>query len=80
MLTELHTRPILEPCRKHSIWLVEPAGMREAFGDGNEGGAYEKPDAPMLEIWRVAVEETRDIIGTICDRGRGHGTYDCGDG
>jgi hypothetical protein len=34
MLPELHTRPILEPCRKHSIW-------------------------------RVAVEETREIIRTI---------------
>ena len=39
--------------------------MREASGDRNYGGAYEKPDAQMVEIWRVAVEETREIIRTI---------------
>jgi creatinine amidohydrolase len=50
---------------QHSIWFVEPAGMREAIGDGKYGGAYEKPDAQMLEIWRVAVEETREVIRTM---------------
>ena len=44
---------------------LPPAGVRDAIGDGNYGGAYEKPDAQMLEIWRVAVEETREIIRTI---------------
>jgi hypothetical protein len=29
------------------------------------GGAHEKPDAQMLEIWRVAVDEMREIIRTI---------------
>jgi hypothetical protein len=44
---------------------LSPSGVREAIGDGNCGGAYEKPDAQMLEIRCVAVEETREIIRTI---------------
>jgi len=44
---------------------LSPAGVRDMIGDGNYGGAYEKPDERMLEIWRVAVEETRDIIAGI---------------
>jgi hypothetical protein len=54
--------------------------MREVTGDGNYGGACEKPDAQTLEIWCVAIEETREVhphhvrIG-----GRGHGTRDCSD-
>jgi creatinine amidohydrolase len=44
---------------------LPPSGVREVIGDGNCGGAYEKPDVQMLEIWRVAVEATREIIRTI---------------
>ena len=44
---------------------LPPAAMREAIGDGNYGGAYEKPDEQMLAIWRVAVEETREIIAGV---------------
>jgi creatinine amidohydrolase len=44
---------------------LPPAGVREAIGDGNYGGAYEKPNTQMLQIWRVAVEETREVIRTI---------------
>jgi creatinine amidohydrolase len=42
-----------------------PAGVKELLGDGNYGGAYEKPDERMLEIWRVGVEETRAVIAGV---------------
>jgi creatinine amidohydrolase len=41
---------------------LSPAAVKEYIGDGNYGGAYEKPDEQMLAIWKVAVEETRDLI------------------
>lgn len=44
---------------------LSPAAVRDMIGDGNYGGAYEKPDARMLEIWRVAVEETRGVIDGV---------------
>src|SRR5690349_6114109 len=44
---------------------LAPAGVREVIGDGNYGGAYEKPDAQMLAIWQVAVEETRALIANL---------------
>jgi creatinine amidohydrolase len=39
-----------------------PQGVRAMLGDGNYGGAYEKPDEQMLGIWQTAVEETREVI------------------
>jgi creatinine amidohydrolase len=39
-----------------------PQGVRAMLGDGNYGGAYEKPDEQMLAIWQTAVEETREVI------------------
>jgi creatinine amidohydrolase len=45
--------------------LLSPKGVREAIGDGNYGGAYQKPDDQMLALWQVAVDETRDIINGI---------------
>lgn len=44
---------------------LSPTGMREALGDGNFGGVYEKPDKQMLQIWSVAVAETRDLIASV---------------
>ena len=38
------------------------AGVRALIGDGNYGGHYQKPDADMERLWRVAVEETRAQI------------------
>jgi creatinine amidohydrolase len=42
--------------------LLDPAGVRRLLGDGNYGGLYQRPDADMLAIWDVAVEETRALI------------------
>jgi len=39
-----------------------PRAIRERLGDGNFAGRYARPDAEMLAIWRVAVEETRALI------------------
>jgi creatinine amidohydrolase len=42
--------------------LLAPDAVRAYMGDGNMGGAYGKPDATMLELWRVGVEETRAAL------------------
>ena len=39
-----------------------PEAVRELIGDGNFGGAWQKPDDVMLEAWRTGVEETREIL------------------
>ncbi len=36
--------------------------MRTAYGDGNYGGVYERPDSEMLALWDVAIAETRTLI------------------
>jgi len=40
----------------------DPKGARELLGDGNFGGYYEKPDVVMDELWKVAVDETRELL------------------
>jgi creatinine amidohydrolase len=47
----------LEPLR-----LLDPVRLREAIGDGNYGGRYQRADDEMLALWQVAVEETRDLL------------------
>jgi len=42
--------------------LGDPARVRETLGDGTFGGAYERPDEEMLELWQVAVAEVRDLL------------------
>ena len=38
--------------------------IRKKLGDGNFGGYYERPDSELMELWDVAVKETRDMIET----------------
>lgn len=38
------------------------AEVRAMLGDGVFAGRYSRPDAEMLALWRVAVEETRDLL------------------
>lgn len=40
----------------------DPTRVRTLLGDGSFGGRYEAPEGVMLEIWRVAVEETRALM------------------
>jgi creatinine amidohydrolase len=42
--------------------LRSPRQARELLGDGNFGGRYQRPDAEMLALWNIAVDETRDVI------------------
>jgi creatinine amidohydrolase len=39
-----------------------PDGVRRVLGDGSFGGAYQRPDADMLALWAVGVEETREVL------------------
>ena len=41
---------------------LTPPQARDLLGDGNFGGDYQKPDADMDALWRVAVEETRELL------------------
>lgn len=42
---------------------IDPAQKKALLGDGNYGGLYQRSDEDMLALWRVAVDETRDVIG-----------------
>lgn len=46
---------------------LSPARKRDVLGDGSFGGRYLRSDAEMQQIWRVAVEETREVIATGWD-------------
>lgn len=52
-------KPMIEVERAR---LLPPRALREYLGDGNYGGLYQRPDEDMLAIWRVAVEETRELL------------------
>ena len=42
--------------------LANPARVRELVGAGNYHGRYERDEAEVMALWRVAVEETRELI------------------
>lgn len=42
--------------------LCDPPSLRALLGDGNYGGYYQRPAEDMLAIWKVAVEETREML------------------
>lgn len=52
-------KEMLDPAR---LALLDAAAARGYLGDGSFGGAYQQPDGAMLELWRVAVQETRQAI------------------
>ena len=41
---------------------MAPFEVRILLEDGNFGGRYQREDAEMLEIWNVAVSETRALL------------------
>jgi len=43
---------------------LPPFEVRLMLDDGNFGGLYQRDDAEMLEIWDIAVRETRDLLET----------------
>ncbi len=46
---------------------LDPGARKKMLGDGNYGGVYERPDAELMAMWTVAVEETRDLIASDWD-------------
>jgi creatinine amidohydrolase len=55
-------RGVKAPVDAGRLRRLDPAGVRACLGDGNFGGAYEKPDADMRAIWDAAVLETRELL------------------
>ena len=41
---------------------LDPQSARAYLQDGNWGGLYQRDDEEMLKIWRVGVEETRELL------------------
>lgn len=41
---------------------LDPVAKRAMLGDGNYGGLYQRSDEDMLAIWRIAIDETRQIM------------------
>lgn len=52
-------KPLLDRTGKSRLVGAE---MRAAYGDGNYGGYYQRPDDEMVAIWQVAVAETRALL------------------
>ena len=49
-------------CDLQLIKASSPEIVRDILGDGSYGGDYQKPDEVMLELWRVGVAETRELL------------------
>jgi creatinine amidohydrolase len=43
---------------------LDPKSLRAYLKDGNFGGSYQRDDEEMMKIWRVGVEETRELLDT----------------
>jgi creatinine amidohydrolase len=41
---------------------LPPFEVRLLLEDGSLGGRYQRDDSEMLEIWNVAVQETRALL------------------
>lgn len=52
-------KPMIDLARMR---VMDAAAVRSYLGDGNFGGAYQKPDDQMALVWRAGVEETREAI------------------
>jgi len=52
-------RPMVDLARVRAL---DPVALREYLGDGNFGGRYQRSDGEMLELWQVAVDETRALL------------------
>jgi creatinine amidohydrolase len=52
-------KPMIDIARMR---LMDAGAVRAYLGDGNFGGAYQKPDEKMMEVWRAGVEETRAAL------------------
>lgn len=41
---------------------LDAKALRTYLKDGNWGGVYQRADEEMMEIWRVGIEETRELL------------------
>ena len=58
-LAPKEAKPMID---SEKLRLMAPDAARAYLGDGNFGGLYRRPDEEMLAIWKIAVDETRDLI------------------
>ena len=54
-----HAKPMIDIARYQRI---DPGAKKALIGDGNFGGHYQRPDAEIMQVWDVAVSETRSLI------------------
>ena len=54
-----HQKPMSDP---EKVRRLDPKSAREYLNDGNYGGLYQRSDEEMMQIWRTAVEETRELL------------------
>ena len=52
-------KPLIDTALKS---VLDPVAFKEAVGDGNYGGVYQRPDKEMMAIWDVAVAEARETM------------------
>jgi creatinine amidohydrolase len=52
-------KPLIDKALKSAL---DPAAFKEALGDGNYGGVYQRSDDEMMAVWKVAVAEAREAI------------------
>jgi creatinine amidohydrolase len=63
--TRLSTTPadeVKEMVDTDRMKTLPPFEARNLLDDGNFGGRSQRPDQEMLSIWRIAIEETRDLL------------------
>jgi creatinine amidohydrolase len=58
-LPEAEVKPMVDADRLHTL---PPFEVRLLLEEGNSGGRYQRDDAEMLDIWGVAVQETRALM------------------
>jgi creatinine amidohydrolase len=46
---------------------LDPTSVRRSLNDGNYGGLYARSDDEMMQIWRTAVDETRQLLNNEWD-------------
>jgi creatinine amidohydrolase len=42
---------------------LDAKALRTYLKDGNWGGVYQRADEEMIEIWKVAIAETQELLG-----------------
>jgi creatinine amidohydrolase len=52
-------KPMVDRAR---LAVEDPAGVRRLLGDGSYGGAFERPDEEILQVWQAGVEEVREVL------------------